>query len=188
MRKRINIAMKINLIDVIGIFCLLLAALILQFIFHELPCPLCLLQRWGLLAIAYGFLLNVRFGIRPSHYAISILSALYTAIVAGRQILLHIAPGTGDYGKPILGLHLYTWVFIICVLIILFITFMLLFEDIFKKIHIKKNKFLEIFTISVFILIILITFANSITTLLECGFYACPDEPTKYQLLFLRYF
>lgn len=185
---RTNIAMEINLLDVAGIFFLLLAALIIQVIFHELPCPLCLLQRWGLLAIAFGFLLNVKFGVRPSHYGIAILSALYTAIVAGRQILLHIVPGTGGYAEPILGLHLYTWVFIICILIILFITFMLLFDAVFKKIHFKKNKFLEIFTISVFILIILITFTNSITTLLQCGIYACPDNPTGYQLLFLRYF
>ena len=43
----------------------LTAALVMQFVFGELPCPLCLLQRVALVGVAYGLLLNLRFGPQP---------------------------------------------------------------------------------------------------------------------------
>ena len=56
-----------------------------------------------------GFLLNLRFGVQPLHYGLSILAALFGVAVAGRQVLLHIVPGSGAYGSALFGLHLYTW-------------------------------------------------------------------------------
>ncbi len=91
-----------NLLEVYFIILMLVMAFAIQFILHEIPCPLCLLQRLGFLAIAFGFLMNLRFGLRPSHYAIVIISALYTSFVALRQIALHVVPGTGSYGSAIL--------------------------------------------------------------------------------------
>ena len=42
-----------------------------------------------------------------------LLAALFGMAVAGRQILLHITPGTGSYGAPLFGLHFYTWSFLL---------------------------------------------------------------------------
>ena len=86
---------------------------------HDLPCPLCLLQRVALAGVAYGLLVNLRFGPQPSAYAIMLLAALFGMGAAGRQVLLHITPGSGSYGAPLLGLHLYTWSFVLFVLVIL---------------------------------------------------------------------
>ena len=102
-----------NFIELTGIFFMLLLCFIFQIVLHELPCPLCLLQRLGFLCVALGFMMNLRFGLRPSHYAISILSALFTGFVALRQIALHVVPGSGSYGAAFLGMHLYTWSFVI---------------------------------------------------------------------------
>ncbi len=88
---------------------MLLAAFGLQFAFKELPCPLCNLQRVAFAMCGFGFLLNLRFGVQMLHYGLTLLGAMFGAAVAGRQVLLHIAPGTGTYGSPLLGLHLYTW-------------------------------------------------------------------------------
>ena len=89
----------------------LVAAFADQLLLGELPCPLCLLQRAALIAAGLGFLLNLRFGIRPLHYGLAILAALTGAAVAMRQVLLHIAPGDPGFGHALFGLHLYTWAF-----------------------------------------------------------------------------
>jgi disulfide bond formation protein DsbB len=39
----------------------------------EAPCPLCLLQRLRFLAISAGGLMNLRFGVRPGPYGITLL-------------------------------------------------------------------------------------------------------------------
>src|SRR5579862_2934195 len=83
-----------SLFELVAVITVLAMTLLLQFVFNELPCPLCLLQRIGFVGIAYGLLLNLRFGFKPSHYAVVILSGLFTAFVALRQIALHVIPGT----------------------------------------------------------------------------------------------
>ena len=121
----INVMEGLNALEILGIFVTLLMAFAFQFVLHELPCPLCLLQRIGFFSMAFGFLLNLRFGLRPSHYAFVILWALFTSFVALRQIALHVVPGTGTYGSPFLGMHLYTWSFVVSMGIIVFTTLFL---------------------------------------------------------------
>ena len=79
---------------------------------HELPCPLCLLQRILFAVLAVGPILNMRFGPRPSHYALSLLAAVAGFVVSTRQVLLHIMPGDAGYGSALLGYHYYTWALI----------------------------------------------------------------------------
>ncbi len=55
---------NINAIGALGLGAIVTGAYIFQFVLHELPCPLCLLQRIGMLGAAFGLLLNVRFGLR----------------------------------------------------------------------------------------------------------------------------
>ena len=83
-----------------------------QLALGELPCPLCLLQRIQFAMLAIGPILNLRFGPRPSHYALSLLAAVAGAAFAARQVLLHILPGDPGYGSALLGYHYYTWAFI----------------------------------------------------------------------------
>lgn len=114
-----------NIFELLAIIVVLALALAFQFVLHELPCPLCMLQRVGFVGIALGFLLNLRFGFRPSHYSIALISALYTSFVALRQIVLHVIPGTGAYGDAVFGMHLYTWSFIIAMVIVVVTVFLL---------------------------------------------------------------
>src|SRR3990167_2786828 len=114
-----NAVNLLNTLELIALIIVFFATFSFQFIWLELPCPLCLLQRIGTLAICIGFLLNLRFGLRPSHYGLILLSALFTALVALRQIALHVVPGTGSYGPAIFGLHMFTCSFIISMLVII---------------------------------------------------------------------
>ena len=185
-RSQINNFVKcLNAIEILAIIIVIVMAFSFQFILGELPCPLCLLQRLGLLGIAFGFLLNIRYHVRPAHYSLSLLSAILTSFVAMRQIALHINDPHG-YGSAILGLHMYTWVFVLCVIAIIYIAMILSITQQYEikskktKVAEAKGKKIRFFTHIVFALFIIIIAANIISTLSECGFSQCPDNPTSY--------
>ena len=82
-------------------------------VLNELPCPLCLLQRIGFVMVAFGFMLNVVYGPQSRHYGVILIGALYGVATSLRQVSLHVIPGTPGYGSPILGMHYYTWAFVL---------------------------------------------------------------------------
>jgi disulfide bond formation protein DsbB len=178
--KRLGIG--INIFDLFGISLVLLAAFGFQVVLHELPCPLCLLQRLGLLGIAFGVLLNLRFGTRVTHYAISCISAIFMAVVAARQIFLHIAPGDAGYGADFFGYHMYTWSFIIAVAFILFTMLVLMLEKQFKPMSMKLPSFEKHFINFMIGVIVLLALINVVSVFLECGLNECPENPMKYLL------
>ncbi|QBR82924.1 disulfide bond formation protein B [Legionella israelensis] len=178
-----NFALFANLLDVLAIALLLALAFMFQFVFKEIPCPLCLLQRAGFLITATGFLLNLRYDFRPSHYALSQLGALFTSFVALRQIALHVVPGTGTYGSSIFGLHMYTWSFIAATLILLLTTVILGLEKQYQK-PAEKRLFGWVSHV-LFALILSLSLTNFFSVLAECGFSACPDNPQHYLLSYI---
>lgn len=171
-----------NILEMTGVMFALLMAFIIQFALHELPCPLCLLQRVGFLSIAFGFLLNIRFGRRPSHYAIALMSAIYTSFVALRQIALHVVPGTGSYGQAFMGLHLYTWSYVASMLVV-FVTIVIMGMDKQYQPSTQQDSRLSTFIHLVFGVMFLLVAANLVSLFLECGFSQCPDDPTRYLML-----
>ncbi|WP_296925204.1 disulfide bond formation protein B [Thiohalocapsa sp.] len=96
-------ARLLNALGLIAISGVLGYAFADQLIGHDLPCPLCLLQRVGFMLAGFGLALNVAFGQRASHYAVVILGAVAGFAIAVRQVLLHIVPGSGSYGDAFLG-------------------------------------------------------------------------------------
>jgi len=177
-----NTAVYVNSAAVLGVSFVLLGAYYIQFAEGEFPCPLCLLQRLGMLALAFGAMLNLRYGISSAHYGISILGAIFGASVSARQIVLHIVPGTGGYGSPVLGLHLYTWAFIVFVVSIFLIGLMLVIgTDYEASERSEYSKRIPQFAKIIFFIVLIITAANVVTTFLECGLTQCPDNPTSYK-------
>jgi len=167
----------------------LLGAFGIQIFMNELPCPLCLLQRVGMIGVAVGLLMNLKFGISAMHYGLSIVSALIGAAVSTRQILLHIVPtadGVTGFGDAVMGLHLYTWALVVFLASILGIALLMIFakksaehkEDIEEK-----NTSLSKAQKSVFALFIVLALANTLGAFLECGLSPCPEDPTEYKLL-----
>jgi disulfide bond formation protein DsbB len=178
-----SFAMTLNAIGLYAIALVLAAAFAAQLLLGELPCPLCLLQRIQFAMLAVGPILNIRFGPRPSHYGISLLVAIAGAGFAARQILLHIAPGDAGYGSPLLGYHYYTWAFVGFSAATVLLAGMLLFDRQFaanEKGEPPASTWLG--RVAVWGVIIF-TALNVVSTLVECGFDSCPDNPTSYQLL-----
>ncbi|WP_271946626.1 disulfide bond formation protein B [Ruegeria faecimaris] len=104
-----ELSRTLNALGTLAVSLVLVLAFGYQLALNELPCPLCLLQRVGFVAVGVGLGLNLLYGARPQHYALMLLAALFGISVSVRQILLHIVPGTGHYGSPVFGYHYYTW-------------------------------------------------------------------------------
>ncbi|MBL8906375.1 MAG: disulfide bond formation protein B [Rhizobiales bacterium] len=176
-----RLAIGLNALGLLAICIVLLFAFSDQLVYGDLPCPLCILQRAGLIAAGFGLALNMRFGPRPSHYGLMIIGALAAGIVARRQVLLHIVPGTGSYGDVFFGLHFYTWMVIVSTLIILGTAGMLLFDRQFTDESGQKP--LAGWILASFGLFGFLALANGVSTVLECAGGLCPDDPTGYLLL-----
>ena len=126
-------AVTLNALGLYAVALVLAAAFAAQLLLHELPCPLCLLQRILFAALAVGPILNIRFGPRPSHYALSLFAAIAGAVASTRQVLLHIMPGDAGYGSALLGYHYYTWALIGFITAIVLLASMLLFDRQFAE-------------------------------------------------------
>ncbi len=155
----------------------LLGAFGLQIFAKEIPCPLCYLQRLGMLGVAAGGLLNLRFGISPAHYGVSLISAIFGGFVALRQIALHVCPGFSTFGKPFWGLSLYTWAFIIFAASVAFIAIMMLIFSFTKReeypMHLKVWEYFWGYL--AFGLLLIVALGNVIATFYQCGVGACQD-------------
>lgn len=147
---------------------------------HDLPCPLCLLQRMAMFGVGIGLVLNIAVDHHPRHYGMMIISAVLGLFIAMRQILLHIVPGTGAYGDPFLGLHFYTWAFLLFVAVIAGASLLLLIIPRWTSDPQTKVPSFGAFAIGVFFALAV---ANVLGTTLECGWGACPDDPTSYEFL-----
>ncbi|RKT37897.1 disulfide bond formation protein B [Thiocapsa rosea] len=177
-----RIARSLDALGLIAIGLVLAVAFSDQLLNHELPCPLCLLQRVGFVLAGFGLAMNLVFGPRPSHYALTILGAMAGGAVALRQILLHIVPGTGAFGEPFLGLHFYTWAAILFALIVIGSAVLLLFD---ARLEASPAEHEPIGTLArtALVLFTLLVVGNALSTFLECGLGLCPDNPTGYEML-----
>ena len=171
----------INTLGVLAVTFALLVAFYYQLFLHELPCPLCLLQRVGFILMGFGFLLNMRFGSSNLHYGMSLIGALAGAIGSARQILLHIVPGTGTYGSDMMGLHFYSWALVGFILCIPIVAILLMLET--RRSEPRTAITPTKTTLIVGWLFVAVIAANLLSTTLECGLGACADDPVVYELL-----
>jgi disulfide bond formation protein DsbB len=173
-------AIALNALSLYALALLLAAAFAAQLLLGELPCPLCLLQRIMFATLAVGPILNIRFGPRPSHYAMSLLAAVAGGAVSTRQVLLHIMPG---YGSALLGYHYYTWALIGFIAAIILLAAILLFDRQFEDDATASPLARNLFGYAAVWLVIGLTAMNVVSAFLECGPRACADNPVAYELL-----
>jgi disulfide bond formation protein DsbB len=175
-------AITLNALSLYAVALVLAAAFAAQLLLHELPCPLCLLQRIQFAVLAVGPIMNVRWGPRPSHYAMSLLAAAVGMAFSTRQILLHIVPGDAGYGTALLGYHYYSWALIGFAAAIVLLAIVLLFDRQFERDD-AAPQMAGAFANSAVWLVIGLTALNVVSTLMECGFGACAENPVVYELL-----
>jgi disulfide bond formation protein DsbB len=148
-------------------------ALAIQFFKHETPCPLCYLQRAGMLGVASGALMNVKFGSRRAHYGLSLLFSLFGGFVALRQISLHVCPGFSAFGIPFWGLSLYTWSFIVFAISVLVIALLMMIFD-KREAHTEQLPSYWLGDTAFFTLFC-VTLVNICAVVWQCGIGPCAD-------------
>ncbi|MGF1688889.1 disulfide bond formation protein B [Photobacterium japonica] len=169
----------LNILGLLGITAVLFIGFILQFAWDELPCPLCLLQRIGFGMVMFGFMLNVLHGPQQRHYGVILMGALFGAVTSLRQVSLHVIPGTPGYGSPILGMHYYTWAFVLFGATILGVAVLLVLWN--TAWHDKQHTLSGLGRAACLFALITVLL-NVIITFVECGPYQCPDNPVSYWL------
>ena len=175
-----------RLLNVLALFALLgvlAGSLHLQFGVGEQPCPLCLIQRSAMIGLAIGPLMNLLWGIRARHYALSILAACVGAAGSTRQILLHISdPADPGYGPAVMGYHLYTWAFITFVVAIVGCAVLLMWQAPLDAhddgIRDERSGF-RIIALTAIIWATLDLLVIAISVIPECGLGMCPDDPAN---------
>jgi len=170
----------------------MLSAFFIQFVMGEFPCPLCMLQRYGMILATLGALFVImqarRGELTTSRYAqglgMGLIGVLSGASVSVRQIGLHILPGDPGYGEPFLRLHLYTWAFVTFAIVMIYIGVMLMLMP--RGIPQAPPPGSAAWKVSTAIiwLFIGVVAANVIAIIFLEGFAAVlPDDPTGYNLI-----
>ena len=181
--RKLLIFRLINLIALLGLLGVLTGSLDLQILVGEQPCPLCLLQRSGMIGLAVGPIMNLLWGMRPAHYALSILAAVVGAAGSTRQILLHISdPADPGYGPEVMGYHLYTWAFITFAIGAAGCAALLLFSNQFSLGDtgvLRRKGVLRIATLTIVVWTLVYLVIIAVTVLPECGLGMCPDDPSS---------
>jgi disulfide bond formation protein DsbB len=181
--KAVHYSRIVNVLALFALIGVLAGSLHLQFGVGEQPCPLCLIQRSAMIGLAIGPTMNLLWGIRARHYALSILAACVGAAASTRQILLHIySPGDPGYGPAFAGLHLYTWALVTFVVAIVGCAVLLLWQAPLMAgddgMRYEKS-FFRIAALTAVNWVVLDLLAIGISVIPECGLGMCPDDPAN---------
>ncbi len=95
----------------------LTAAMVMQYAFGEIPCPLCLLQRYAMFGCCFGIVMQLGSENSERGAGVGALFALVLLIISVRQTLLDLFPRPGHayVGSAVFGLHMPVWSVLIAV-------------------------------------------------------------------------
>lgn len=195
--RAVLLSRLINIVALLGLIGVLAGSLHLQFGVGEQPCPLCIVQRSGMIGLAVGPIMNLLWGMNPRHYALSILAAVVGAAGSTRQILLHIAdPNDPGYGPEVFGWHLYTWALVTFIVAIVGCALLIMWQAPFTAgdrgvLKDPAAGALRPWMTGVVIwlalmVVIWVTFdliVVGLSVIPECGLGPCPDDPPNTQPL-----
>lgn len=99
----------------------LTGAMVMQYAFGEIPCPLCLLQRVAMFGCCFGLIMQLRSDNSERGTGIALIFAVLLLLISVRQTLLDLFPRPGhEYiGGAVFGIHLPVWSVIIAVALLL---------------------------------------------------------------------
>lgn len=151
-----------------------------------LPCPLCMLIRYfmflSILPVAWLMWTMRKPGVPKGHaitaWALAAFSSVGGGVTAGRQMLLHIQKDDPGYAGTVLGLHTYTWAFIIFVISVLGCLIALMCVDDYENLERRRVPALTAW------IVLAVMAANLVYVFFEEGFnWVLPDDPKCYELI-----
>lgn len=169
------------LVTIAGI---LTAAMVMQYAFGELPCPLCLLQRVALFGVAFAVMLGLRRGDTARTTGLGLLVSIFLLVIAVRQTLLDIYPRPGhEYiGSAVLGLHMPVWsVLIALALIAGYALKLAVFGDTAHRADLASYPPLRRLAAAASVYVIVLCAINLGSVVVQCGLEQCHTD--RYLLL-----
>jgi disulfide bond formation protein DsbB/nitrate reductase NapE component len=157
---------------------ILTAAMTLQYVNGELPCPLCLLERVAMLGVCFGIMLNFRRGFSYQNTGFSLLFAIVLLVVSVRQSLLDIYPRPGhEYiGSAIFGIHMPVWSIIIALALLIAYAIKLASlggDEYLREADVSEFPAIRRIADILSIYVIAICLINLVSVVLQCGFGEC---------------
>ena len=157
---------------------ILTAAMTLQYVKGELPCPLCLLERVAMLGVCFGIILNFRRGFSYQNTGFSLLFAIVLLVVSVRQSLLDIYPRPGhEYiGSAIFGIHMPVWSIIIALALLIAYAIKLAIlggDEYLREADVSEFPAIRRIADILGIYVIAICLINLVSVVLQCGFGEC---------------
>lgn len=165
---------------------ILTAAMTLQYVNGELPCPLCLLQRAAMFGVCFGIMQQFRHGYSYRNTGISLIFSLLLLIISVRQTLLDIYPRPGhEYiGSAVFGMHMPVWSIVIATCLIFTLALQLLVwgsDTKWREKPVSEYPILKTLATILSIYVIIIGTINFVSVGVQCKFNEC--HTFSYQLL-----
>lgn len=157
---------------------ILTAAMSLQYLNGELPCPLCLLERVAMLGVCFGIMLNFRRGFSYQNTGFSLLFAIFLLVVSVRQTLLDIYPRPGHayIGSAVFGIHMPVWSVIIALSLLISFAIKLAIlggDDYLRSAEVSEFPALKKTADILSACVIAICLINLVSVVLQCGLGEC---------------
>ena len=157
---------------------ILTAAMTLQYVNGELPCPLCLLERVAMLGVCFGIMLNFRRGFSYQNTGFSLLFAIVLLVISVRQSLLDIYPRPGhEYiGSAIFGIHMPVWSIIIALALLIAYAIKLAIlggDEYLREADVSEFPAIRRIADILSIYVIAICLINLVSVVLQCGLGEC---------------
>ena len=162
---------------------ILTAAMVMQYVFGEIPCPLCLLQRFAMFGCCFGLVQQLRSGTSERGTGISLIFSILLLVISVRQTLLDLFPRPGhEYvGSAIFGIHMPVWsVFIAVALLLGFAVRLALFGGP-RSVPAAEGSPIRRLTRGLAIYVVFICAINFLSVLVQCGMGDC--HTSGYRLL-----
>lgn len=178
---------QLEMAAIAGICFLLLDAFFYQLALGELPCAFCNLIRVCFMLLGSGLLLNQVFGINPWNYVLSGFGALIGSMLSLLFMFAKALPGSRPTGSAILGLHMYTWTFMVFTAAIMFCLFMAVLYARRQPERVESAKSREPSNVTRLLigLFVFLVAANLVSAFLQNGFdHFLAGGQQHYQMLY----
>lgn len=166
----------------LGLVVVLTTAMVLQYSFGEIPCPLCLLQRFAIFGCCFGLIKQLHSD-SESGTGISLIFSILLLVISARQTLLDIVPRPGhEYvGSAIFGIHMPVWSIFIALAVLIGLAVRLTLFGGLRSAPAAQSHLIRRSAQGLTIYVVFICSVNFLSVIVQCGIDQC--HTSEYRLL-----
>lgn len=179
----IGIARWLNILSILIAIAVMTMAITQQVGYGMPPSELGVLQRSALVGVCMAPILNLLFGMRPQHYALSLVAAVVGIMASGKEIIEHASGQlTVDPNEIVLGRPIYEWALVIFLVAIIGVAVFLLWIKSWMALdyglvhHFGPSRTWAFASI---VWLVSYVIFSMIQIPVQCGSWTCPADPTS---------